>query len=407
MLNLENTHQTASEALPDLGLTIAGKLAPFAVLAAAGSLAAYFVLTKPKLPRLPDPDRTPVVDVALAQPAQAALRLPSQGILEPVTQTQAVSEVAGKVIWVSPKFHAGERFAAGEEMLKLEPADYTAQVANAQAAVEQAKLQLEMESARSEQAARDWKKLHPNEAPESRLVTREPQVISAKAALESATAALAKAQRDLDRTVLKAPYACRLRKTHADLGSYLTPGTPLADFFGTETFQVRLPLSVADAAWLAGNGESVTLQLDAGQDTRRTLHGKVVRTEGEIDRKNRSFFAVAEIKPSEADLQDLLVAPGIFLQAEIAAKSLENALSVPRAALQGEHVWALDSDQRLQKRTVKVLRAQGTQVYLKEGLKPGEKVLTSTLPVITEGMKVREAAPPSAGQSESASKPLP
>ena len=63
-------------------------------------------------------------------------------------------------------------------------------------------------------------------------------------------AGLEKAERDLARTKIKAPYDGRVRSTATDLGSYVTIGTPLAELFGTEILEVRLPVSQGDYGFL-------------------------------------------------------------------------------------------------------------------------------------------------------------
>ena len=66
--------------------------------------------------------------------------------------------------------------------------------------------------ARAEQAVRDWEKLGLNRDP-SDLVLRKPQLVSARARITAAEAAVDKAMRDLERTEIRAPYDCRIERT--------------------------------------------------------------------------------------------------------------------------------------------------------------------------------------------------
>ena len=55
-----------------------------------------------------------------ASKSDYAVRISSQGEVLPGRRTSLAAEVSGRVIWVSPKFEVGERFAEDETLLEID-----------------------------------------------------------------------------------------------------------------------------------------------------------------------------------------------------------------------------------------------------------------------------------------------
>ena len=134
-------------------------------------------------------------------------------------------------------------------MIRIDATDYQAALAQAEAALADARVALDAELAKAEQARRDWKRQGNKDEPTA-LFLREPYVKSAEAGVKAAESALEKAQRDLERTEVKAPFAGRLAAAHTEVGSYLPPGAPIAELFTTAPYEIRLPLSLDDWSFL-------------------------------------------------------------------------------------------------------------------------------------------------------------
>lgn len=349
------------------------------------------------------PAKRPVPDVELvvAQLGEVTLELESQGIVQAVTETRAAAEVPGRVVRVTPSWDAGGTFKSGEELLVLDDADYKAALAQAEAAAAEVALAVKVEEERGRQAVRDWNKLATG-TPESDLVTRGPQLKAARARSAAADAAVEKARRDLERTVLRAPYDGRIRTTLTDIGSYAAPGAPLAEFYATSAYQVSLPLSLDEYGFLAAASETKVILTAGGGDHILTLPATLVRTGADIDRASRSIHVVAEIKPGEKPHPWLV--PGLFVKAALPGMTLKNIVRLPRRCLlPGDRVAIAGSDDKLTTRAVKVARSTRDEVFLSEGVKPGDRVLATVLAVITEGLEIHpvsvSAAVPAPGVS--------
>lgn len=371
-------------------LTGIGRAAVAAVLLLAGG-GVYFAATKFAKKANEVSVKRPVPDVELttAAVADVPLTLESQGVIQALTETRAAAEIAGRVISVSPQWDTGGTFNAGDELLRIDDADYKAVLATAEASAAEAALAVRMEEERAAQAVRDWNKLATGK-PESDLVTRGPQLAAAKARHAAAVAAVEKAKRDVERTVLRAPYTGRIRATLTDLGSWVAPGTPLAEFYATTEWQVSLPLSLEDYTVLDTTpGAEIKLSATGMEP----VNAKLLRTSGEIDRAARTVHVIAGIKPGTAPLPALLQ-PGLYVRAALPGSTLKSVVRLPRLCLMpGDRAAIVSADNKLSLRPVKVARSTKDEVFLSSGVNAGERVLATVLAVTTEGMEVNPLMP--------------
>jgi multidrug efflux pump subunit AcrA (membrane-fusion protein) len=87
------------------------------------------------------------------------------------------------------------------------------------------------------------------------------------------------------------------------------------------------------------------------------------------------------------------LAVGLFVDAEILGRTVENVVVLPRSALhEGDRVHVVDAEDRLRLREVEVLRRHREEVVLAGGLAPGERVSLSPLAAPVEGMLVKPVA---------------
>lgn len=331
-----------------------------------------------------------VVDAIPAQRASLNLSIFSQGSVKPRTQTTVVAEVSGKIVDVSPNFIAGGFFREGEVLLQIDPSDYEAALKRAQANLASRKAQYADQKARSEQAMKDWINLGRQGEP-SDLTLRKPQLAEALANVQAAEAELQKAQRDLQRTRISVPYDGLVRSKQSDIGQYVAPGTRLGVTFAIDSAEIRLPLSATEVSFLdlpsATNPENkeyprVRLRSETA-GVSGEWEAEIIRTEGVVDEKSRVTYAVARVIDPYGVLglskqSELRV--GTFVRAEIEGVQLEDVVVLPRSVLSTSNtVLIANEDNELEIRPVSVIRAEPQRVYISDGLKNGEWVITTLL----------------------------
>ncbi len=356
------------------------------LLGAAGGLANFFVKTKKEVKQAQVDNGPPAIRTVKVGEGTFTPKVVSQGVVEPITATQAKAEVAGLVLWVCPQWHVGEEIPAGTVLLRLDAADYQSALAAAEARVADAALAVEMASAKAAQARRDWEKLNPGQTPDNPLVLQEPQVAAAKAQLLAAQATVSKAKRDVERCELRMPYKGKLQNTAVHVGTYVAPGTPLMECFATDRFQIRLPVTAEDARLVEMKRGSIVQLRPSSSGADAGLTAEMVRSEGVIDRTTRSVIMVAELEAG-------LVLTGSFLNAELPCQPLPTAKRVPRQCLQQDHfLWVVKNEEgqaRLHHEPVQILRKEAEYVFFTGGPASGSPVLHSVLPLATEKMRVQ------------------
>lgn len=377
--------------------TVLRVLLPVAVIAVAALASMVMIASRPEVETRRPEEVAPLVRVLTVMPTSVDAVVRSQGTVRPRTETVLAPEITGRVIEVSPSLAVGGFFERGDVLVRLDDRDYELAVVAARAQVAQASARLVLEEEEAAVARQQWAVLGKGEP--TPLVVRAPQVAEARAALEAARAALERAERDLDRTVIRAPFAGRVREKRVDLGQVVAPGNSLATLYSVDVAEIRLPVPDDQLAFLDlplghrdGAGPAVAIEATfAGQTPR--WEGRIVRTEAEIDPSSRMVHLVAEVRDPYGRAEENARPPlavGLFVRAEIRGRRLNHVFVLPRSALRGaDQVLVVDDENRLRVRNVEVLRGDGDQVAIGSGLEPGERVSVSPLDVAVDGMIVR------------------
>ena len=385
------------------------------LLLGAGGLATRALILSFETPEAPPREiEPPLVRVVPARLETMRLIVQAEGTVAPRTESQLVAEVSGRVVEVSPSLAAGGFFEAGDVLLRIERREYELAITRAQAAIEQAKLRLTTERETATIARREWEELGKGEP--SPLLFREPQIAEVQASLAAAEAGLRQAQYDLERTVILAPFAGRVRSKQVDVGQYVQRGMAVATLYSVDVAEVRLPIPNAELEYCnlplayrdgtaTADGPAVRLTARfAGRD--HVWRGRIVRTEGEIDARTRMVNAIAQVadpyaRGSSTGRPPLAV--GMFVQAAIDGNVVRDVVALPRTALRSDStVFVIDSADRLRFREVDVLRRQRERVIVRAGLEDGERVCVSSLETAVNGMQVQVTEAPDPGDGQAA-----
>lgn len=329
-----------------------------------------------------------IADYAKQEDVQLKVR--TQGEARPQVEIDLVPQVGGKIVYVSPNFIEGGLFQKGETLLRIEDADFNVAVIRAEAGVAQAQQVLVREQAEGEIARQDYAELGRGEP--SPLALREPQQAQARASLQAAQAELDAAKLNLSRTSVRAPFSGRVRTKASDIGQFVTPGSRLGRIFSTNIVEVRLPLSDAQLSKLdlplaffakdRASAPKVDLNaLVAGEI--RHWDGRIMRTDAAYDTSTRALFAIAEVlDPYGAGSSEdgVPLAPGLFVDADIAGKSFSNVITIPRDGLRPQdEVYIVDDQGKAEIRKVTVLDASPERAVLTGGVEAGELVVLSPM----------------------------
>lgn len=370
--------------------------APLVVIIGGVALFAVMELTKPRPEEKNAAPHPPAVQFAVAHARPTTITINVQGEARPRFEATLAAQVAGRIVWVSPKFAEGGAFAEGEPLARVDGADYQLAVVRARSQVAQAEEALTREEAEGELARQDWQALGRGDPPP--LAVREPQLAQARAALAAAQASLRSAELDLARTNIRAPFSGRVRERRANIGDYVGPGSPVAVMFGTETMEIRVPLTDSDLASLRvplGFNASASNPGPAAHVTNvlggriMTWEGRLVRTEASVDARTRLVYGTVEVRDPFSARQAAPLAPGMFVSARIEGSGRETLVAAPRSALKrNEFVYVVTAENTIDVREVRPAQTTADEVLFREGVADGERVVVSVLPSPREGMAV-------------------
>ncbi|MEE4185566.1 MAG: efflux RND transporter periplasmic adaptor subunit [Gammaproteobacteria bacterium] len=336
----------------------------------------------------PEPQAT-VVRVVSAQPETVQLTVESQGEAGAEHSIDLTSELAGKVLKVSPGFVSGGYFTTGDVLVQIDPTDYRLAKIRAAAAVAEAEEELSIEKSEARLAA------------EGLFPMMEAKVASAEARVQSARAELAQAEADLERTLIRAPFDGRVLFTQVDPGQYISKGASMARIFSTGRAEIRLPLTDQQLQFLDnpfGTGRDggrlntpVTFRAAVGGRPAE-WQGYLDRMDGAVDDDNRVWYAVAYVDDPYNIEGSHAAAPlvvGLFVEAEITGRRIADVYRLPRSALRNENqILVVDADNRLRQRQVDVLRTDFAAVYVAGGITPGERICVSPIDTFVDGLLV-------------------
>ena len=328
-------------------------------------------------------------------------KVDASGVLSSAEQIVLTSEVGGSVEWVSPRLQPGAHFKKGEALARVDSTQFEAFVAAERVRLKQAELELALERERGERAQQDWQNLGNGDA-DSDLATRRPHLALAEANLAAAQSSLRQAERNLDRTTLRAPFNAVVVDETVDRGQVLAPGVPVAQLAGTDRYRstVQIPadlLTSLDIPGLPGvdqesEGSQVTLRkVGAPASDTLPVSAHVMGMGGQLDPLTKMATILIDVKP-DSGAGGL---PSLFLgdvhEVSIAGGVREGAIKVPRSVVyEGSRVWVVDAENRLQARDVALgWDLGGGFIEVVEGLDEGEKAVDSPLSLPISGTLVR------------------
>ena len=278
------------------------------------------------------------------------------------------TEVGGRVETISSQFETGQVISQGEVIANIDSTSYQQAVTQANANVAQAQLDLLEEQRQGEQAKSEWQRSGLSGEPDSPLVLREPQLAQVTAALENAKLELVKAQQDLEKTTLVAPFDSLVVSRDVQPGSYAQTGAQIATLYSIDEVEVSVPLS--EKQWLSlPNSDNTQLKEQpwpvtlSSSDGQYQWQGYVERVEQHLQQDTRQRSLIVKVDNPLEQEKDLY--PGTFVQATISGKQLTQLWELPASALsqQGD-LWFVDNNSQLSKSNANVEFEKGGLIYI-------------------------------------------
>ncbi|MGM0563535.1 MAG: efflux RND transporter periplasmic adaptor subunit [Pseudomonadota bacterium] len=357
-------------------------LLPLIIIAVALAAVVLLYTARPEPARRASvPEPVIQVETSRAQFGQHRVTLPSRGLLKPLNASTLAAQVSGEIVAVENAARPQGQFKKGDLLLRIDDRNYRAALRLAEAELQEAEVALSEERARSEQARRDWERLNGDESANP-LVLREPQLAAAEARAEAARAQRDRAQLDLERSRIHAPFDGASTALHANLGQYVSAGSPLVDIVGLTVLEVALPISARWRHLLAEDIHGLDIALTDESGAR--VEARAERLAPVIDGDSRQLHLIARLDASGGNS----LPSGAFVNADIPGRTLDDVVVLPREALvDGEAVWRIE-DERLYKTPVQVVWQSRDEVVISGGIEEDDLINITPLAKVVSGTRV-------------------
>lgn len=372
-----------------------------AILFGAYMVYRHLIATSPRARRASPPRQARLVQVIELDTCEYVVTVKQNGQVVPAQQVTLQPQVSGRIMEVSEDLVPGAAVKAGQKLLSIDRRDYDILVRQRHSDVVKAERDLKVEQGNQEIAKQEYELLGDVISEQDReLVLREPQLAAAQSAYESAKAAHEKAELDLARCEIAAPFDAIVQRRHVDLGGTVSTNTSLVTLIATGQAWVEVKVPIGQLKWLTiprANGQAgsrVTLRnpLAWGQGRFRT--GRVLRLHGDLEPQGQmaKLLVVVDdpfcLRAENSEQPKLLM--DSYVSAEIEGRRLKSVFEIDRSHFRDDNtVWIMNKESKLDIRSVQVAYYGTDKVYVAEELSVGEKLVTTNIAAPVAGMPIR------------------
>ena len=388
-------------AMLDTSSKIMKVVLPLLVIGLALLAARALMIFAPAVPKVSKDVKPTFVEVFTARVQDEQAVIVAYGTVQVHQQLIVQPEINGRVVKLNPRVVIGETLSKGTALLQIDPRDYQVAVDEGRASLAKAEFDLQVELGNQAVAKREWSLLNPSagevNALSQQLALRRPHLREKRIALAAAKSRLRKAQLDLQRTILRAPFNALVLNESVEVGQLINMQSSVATLVGTDAFRAQVSVPIRQLDWIvfpdAGHpqGSPVRVIRERGDGEPVVRQGTVVELLGDVTENGRMAQILVSIvdpleleKPAKARRPLLL---GEYVRVEIEGPELHDVIAVPREAIrEGTRVWVKNAENQLEIRPVKVVLSRKDTVLISQGLRDGEGIITSQVPAAIPGL---------------------
>jgi len=346
-----------------------------------------------------------LVETITVRRTDAPVSIRALGAVMPAREAVIRPRVSGTITEQHPAFEPGGFFKAGEFLVQIDRADYEQTIRQRESELARAQASLEIELG-DQAVAREELELLEVDIPEINrdLILRIPQVNQARAEVASAEAALARAQLELDRTRILAPFDGHVTDRDVTVGNNISAGDELATFVGAGRYWVEVAVPVSSLRWIetpvtgddANSGPRAVIRYASAWGPDATREGRVSQLVGRLEEGSnlaRLLVAIPDPlarEPGNQGRPELIL--DAYVNVEIIGDTLEDCIPLSRDYIrEGDAVWVMNRENRLEIKQAEIAYRGRDHAYITSGLDDGDRVVTTNLQTPVRGMLLRES----------------
>lgn len=318
--------------------------------------------------------KTLVFPVTVINPQYKALMRTyvSTGFFVPVNQMALASDISGRIVTTALK--DGARILKGQTIVSV--FNETEHIERQQNAIDKQLAKETLQKAKADLSKMEIM-LQANA-----ITARE--VEEQRLAVKSAESKLDNINAIKKSTTITAPFSGTINKSHVQAGSYISPGTILADIVDNSSLKLQIQMLDKDVLKL-GIGKVIQVIPDLYPD--HNVPGRVVYIAAQAD-ANRNFMVEVQIPNNTKNP----LKPGMSGRAIINHDHLEHALMIPVktiiGSLQAPQVYVLRGDVAVLKK-ITTGNVEGENVVVLEGLSTTDRIIETGQLNINDGSRVQ------------------
>ncbi len=334
----------------------------------------------------------PTPEVLVATPVQQDVPLRNEWVatLDGYVNADIRPQVSGYII--SQSYKEGSVVRKGQVLFEIDPRPFQATLDRVKGDLAQADALL---AKSTNDVERDTPLAAQKAVPKEKLDNEIQAKRAAEAAVESAKAAVERAQLDLGWTKVTSLVDGVAGIAQVQIGNLVGPTSQLTSVSQVDPIKVYFPVSeqqYLQAKHISSNAQPMDLldsspELILSDGTPYPHKGKVLLTDRQVDTNTGTIRLVAAF-PNPGNI----LRPGQYGRVRIQTSIKKDALLVPQTAvtqLQGGYQIALvGSDHKISIRAVKAGEKIGQMWVIEEGLKPGEQVVVQGQDKVRDGTLV-------------------
>lgn len=238
------------------------------------------------------------------------------------------------------------------------------------------------------------------------LANQKSGIEQAEAAVASARAAIIQAELNVSYCTIRSPIEGLIGKRLVSPGNLVGKGEATLLDTVSSIDPIRVAVTISEAEYLrfaarqkkGGTTGGVPLELILADGGVFPHKGRVVIADRAVDVKTGTLSVIAEFPNPEG-----LLRPGQFGRVRAAAEVAENVILVPQRAVQetqgNKSVLVVGADNVVTLRTISPGASVGDLLIVRDGVKPGERVIVDGIQKARPGSPVNPSAAPVGGQS--------
>ncbi len=374
------------------------------ILCGAGAISYRFISNPAKTEKTDDkPSALVSVKTLPVVLGNFPLEIEVLGLVRAAKESVLKAQVSGEVIWTGDEFIPGGFFEKDAPILKIDPADYALDVQMRKAALAQMQAALKIEKGQQDTAKEELAMLKRSTGKKfesTDLALRKPQLEQAQADIDSAQAGLDMAELNLERTTLSAPFNAILTARNTDVGNIVSSQDNLGTLVSTDEYWIDVDVPLADIRWLEVPGSTAVITLDGGRGVRK---GRLIKMTGTLNEQSRLAGMIVSVadpllrEDHDEGLYPLIL--GDYARITLVGKTLKDAARIGQSFVRGaDKVW-LERDGKLVIQTVEIVHKDREYAYITQGLKDGDRLITSNIITPVDGMNISVIAPNAAKES--------